>query len=425
MKKNFIALICATAILLTTSSCASKPQTGGNGGSAPVSSAENQPGNASTANSVLEDKSTHVTFGHIGLGIQTQIPDLDLTSMLSSNGIMIYPHGFTLYDHDTANTYLLSVEVSLAGETNLEQLPIAISNEKANVPDVNTDEKWWGLINVTELSRTSNVQIGEYQTVYFEIDSPDEGNDVGEPSVIGYSLIFEGMPVCVTAYYKQHKNYSKEDLQEYLQYMILTLAPYYGEAFYELQADNHIDEFYNNYIGPVTENLLFEHVKRFTIYGFLSGTQSRSTQNGRGTRTDDLVYPRAYIYKDEYFVKYEALLKEGLTYDGILPLAMEDPELRKTLAFWSNKELIIEEESDVSIYGIQMKRYEIRVPSEENALSDFLVAYTFIYEGIPYLWKMNSDNVGIFAFTEEEAAYEMDMIRLQADTMIRTIRAMD
>lgn len=66
-----------------------------------------------------------------------------------------------------------------------------------------------------------------------------------------------------------------------------------------------------------------------------------------------------------------------------------------------------------------MKRYEVQVSSREHELSDFFVVYTFIYDGLPYAWKMDSDS--IYKFTEEEAAYYMDIHRIWADAMIRTI----
>ena len=203
---------------------------------------QNSAESSAVSNTVLDNKSTHITFGHVNLGIQTQNPDFSLMNGLDSNGIIVYPHGYTILDHDMLNTYALSVEASLEGETDLEKLPISIASEKAAVPSDSTDEKYWGLTEITELSRTTNVKVGDYETVYFEIDPPYEKEENGTtmPTVIGYSLLFEGQPVCISAKYNDHKDFSKEDIQEYLQYMVLTLAPYQGEGFYELQSDNHI-----------------------------------------------------------------------------------------------------------------------------------------------------------------------------------------
>ena len=55
-------------------------------------------------------------------------------------------------------------------------------------------------------------------------------------------------------------------------------------------------------------------------------------------------------------------------------------------------------------------------------LGESLLDETVTYDGIPYLWKMDSNTASLYEFTEQEAAYEMDLIRLQADTMIRTLR---
>ena len=45
-----------------------------------------------------------------------------------------------------------------------------------------------------------------------------------------------------------------------------------------------------------------------------------------------------------------------------------------------------------------------------------------LYFRCNFQWKMDSNTASLYEFTEQEAAYEMDLIRLQADTMIRTLR---
>lgn len=433
--KKFTSLICAAAILLSAAACSSPPQAQSSRDSTPPGTAESQPAGTpaatpeaapaavSAAAAVWEEKGAYVTFGHVALGIQAQFPDLALVDILSTNGIVVYPHGFTLGDFDSTNAYEFSVEMSLAGETDLAQLPIAISNEKADIPDVRSDETRFGLTKVTAFHRTANVQVGEYQTFYFEIDAPGV-DEYADRAVMGHSFLFEGKPVCVTVHYGKHKQYTKEDLQAYLQYMILTLAPYQGEAFDELQPDNHFSDFYSRIQKPQVEDLLTENPRGFTLYGFEPSTVTLSEQSDRGTQGDDLLYPRAYTnwLNDESVVEGEALLQEGLTYDGIFALVLEDEALKKEVGLWSNNAVAIEKEADVTISGIPMKRYEARVSGSHYDLTDFWVVYTFIYEDVPYLWKMDSGTVSMFEQTAEEAAYVMELIRLQADTMIRTIQ---
>lgn len=419
--KRILSLLCALSIAASLTACSTKPQeNGGENGSA-QSTTQNQSGGNSSAEKLLQEKSSYVTFGHISLGVQAHFPDLDLLGSLSSNGMMVYPHGFTLADFVVGqDVYELSVEMSLEGETDLARLPIAISDEKGTVPDVTNDETSFGLRRVTALDRTDNVQVGDYQAVYFEIDSPGE-DKYTDRAVMGYSFVFEGKPVCVTAYYGEHKKYTKEEIQEILQYMMLTLESYHGEAFYELQPDNHINEFYNNYKGPVVDKLLVENAKGFTLFGHARGTRSYSAQSDAGMHSNDLLYPYDTVYMDEPTTKCEELLKEGLAYDEIFPLALESETLKKELDLWTNNEVTIEKEEDVTVHGIAMKRYEARVSMNDTALSDFWVVYTFIYEDVPYLWRMDTNNVSIFKMNEEEAKYVMDTVRLQADTVIRTI----
>ena len=382
---------------------------------------------------LFSNSEPYVTFGHVNLKLQTDFPEMDRLGASYTRGIMAYPHGYSLHDTDSSNYYHISIETLLYGTADLAALPLAISQEKADSLAVFSkdhlfsDESSEGMHDLTELSRTKEVKVGPYDTIYFEVDPTGEEVrfDSGlvqwdTKSIFGYSFMYEEQPICVSMTYDAHKDYEKEELQEYLHYVILSLTHYNGEGFFELNPDNNLNVYYNNSVGASTTDEQGEWVNTFTIFGFRGGSQAPSHQMNRGTTDRDFFYPREIGGE----MLGESLLDETVTYDGILPLILQDQSLRSRIGFWEHTKPVptIIHESDVTICGVQMKRYEVTVTTETTPLSEFFVAYTFIYDGIPYLWKMDSNTASLYEFTEQEAAYEMDLIRLQADTMIRTLR---
>src|SRR5699024_5801181 len=114
-------------------------------------------------------------------------------------------------------------------------------------------------------------------------------------------------------------------------------------------------------------------------------------------------------------------MKENLTVKDILPTLLEDGTLKDN--YGPEKNIEIQAQQFITIHGINMQRSELSVTDvADGTLTDFLVCYTFIYDHIPYLWKMDRGDFALFSATKEEADYVMSVIRLQADSTIRTIQ---
>jgi len=440
MKRRLLCLLVLLLMILMITACGQKTENNTNVSTTLENSTENNtPESATIENStenvtgLFSNSEPYVTFGHVNLEIQANFPKMDRLGSSYTRGIIVYPHGYTFQDTDSSDYYQISIETLFNGTADLATLPLAISQEKADSLSVFSkehlfsDESSKGLHDLTELNRTKEVKVGTYDTIYFEVDPTGEETRLESglivkdtKTIIGYSFMYEGQPLCVSMTYDEHKNYEQEDLQEYLHYVILSLAHYNGEGFFELNPDNHLNVYYNNSVGAITTNEQGEWTNVFTIHGFLGGSQAPSHQMNRGTTNRDFFYPHEIAGE----MVGESLLDETVTYDGILPLILQDQSLRSKIGFWENEKPVptIIHESDVTICGVQMKRYEVTVTTETTPLREFFVAYTFIYDGIPYLWKMDSNTRSMFELTEQEASYEMDLIRLQADTMIRTLQ---
>ena len=426
MLKKLLCLLVLLSMTLMVTACGQKTESNATESTTMENSVENVTG-------LFSNSEPYVTFGHVNLKIKTDFPHMDRLGSSYTRGTMVYPHGYSLQDTDFYDYYQISIETLLDGTADLAALPLAISQEKADSLAVFSkdhlfsDETSDGLHDLTELSRTQEVRVGAYDTIYFEVDPTGEEvilesglRQKDTKTIIGYSFVYEEQPICVSMTYNEHKNYEKEELQEYLHYVILSLAHYNGEGFFELNPDNNLNVFYNNSVGAITTNEQGEWASLFTIFGFLGGSQSPSCQLNRGMTDGDFFYPHEIAGE----MVGELLLDETVTYDGILPLILQDPALRSKIGFWENTKPVptIIQESDMTICGVQMKRYEVTVATETNPLYEFFVAYTFIYDGTPYFWKTDSNTRSLYEFTEQEVSYEMDLIRLQADTMIRTLQ---
>src|SRR5699024_6467947 len=150
--------------------------------------------------------------------------------------------------------------------------------------------------------------------------------------------------------------------------------------------ENHLFDFYNKQIQPYQEN-----AQTFRLYGFKRGAQSVTFQSDRGMGFDDLIYP----YETETAKKYESLMKENLTVKDILPTLLEDGTLKDN--YGPEKNIEIQAQQFITIHGINMQRSELSVTDvADGTLTDFLVCYTFIYDHIPYLWKMDRGDFALF-----------------------------
>ena len=364
---------------------------------------------------LLEKFESDATFGHVALGIQTQVPKIDEGMLSSQASAMVYPRGYTLRIRDGLE---ITVDTSMNGENDIEKLPVAIIEEKKDITNHLTDDTSHGLVGSTKLENTKNVQIGEYDAFYFEIKEEEE--DTLERKYLGYSFLYGDKAICVSATYTPFlRELGETEIREILQYTISSLKEYNGEAFSQLQPANNIAPLYQLTAGINEENPFIDGpTKTILIRGYENGALADSDQMNRGLQSKSPLYP----YKRNDKIMNESLLKEGLTYDTLLQHITEDKEISNEFFGYFNVSIDILEEQDVTIAGIQMKRYEVKGRSDNMDPLDYYIIHTAIIDGIPFVVNVPMDRFDeLPEYTETELAYELDLMRIQADTMMRTL----
>lgn len=390
------------------------------GGNASKDTAK-QETNSETAETIsgedlLEKYESDATFGHVALGIQTQVPKIDEGMLSSQATARVYPRGYTLRIREGLE---ITVDTSMDGENDIEKLPVAIIEEKKNITNHLTDDKSRGLVGSAKLENTKNVQVGEYDAFYFEIKEDEE--DSLDRKYLGYSFLYGDKAICVSAAYTPFlRELGEAEIREILQYTISSLKDYDGEAFSELQPANNIAPLYQVAAGIINEENPFINgpTKTILIRGYERGALADSAQMDRGIQADSPLYP----YERNDKIMNESLLKEGLTYDTLLQHIAEDKELSNKFFGHLDVSIDVLEEQDVTIAGIQMKRYEVKGRSDNRDPLDYYIIHTAIIDGIPFVVNVPMDRFDkLPEYTEAELAYELDLMRIQADTMMRTL----
>lgn len=369
-------------------------------------------------------------WGNLVFDISYNIPYSD--APFSDAQAKIYPHGHSFMYYDN---YRMYVEGLLDGEDySLETLFEKICQQKSNAKY----EEFYTYLNSIKTGtpeKTKQVKIGNIDAVYFEYKLPLEEGETkkDQVTVFGYSFVFNNQPLCVYSYYVEEiqnpftrtaKTF--EEVQQYAQYLIASIQPYNGEAFVELDKQGNFSKSFadiqwiNDYdydsfsakrwpLDSDAQNIAFMAFNSWVGNGIYSGA---------GSGVSDFVYPY-YRYSDgEESLRNEFLMKEDLTLEGIF-----DATINGASGFMIGTRHILDE-SDVTVYGIPMKRYVIGREFDKNGISGYTVVYTFILDEVPYIWKIElaADSEYVLKMSDDCKALYRQTTELVADTLIRTIR---
>ena len=344
----------------------------------------------------------------------------------------IYPHGHSFVHYDGYNMYVESLldDEEYELETLFQQIWQQKRNEKYQ-PFYDRITTWNQYFDETIADITETAYIGDTKAVYFEYTVPREEDPV---TVFGYSFMYNDQPMCVYTYYMEGYNsiYSAvvgterktfEEIRQYVQYLILSMQPYQGEAFVVLDPQGN---FYNGFCSAATafdddsgmsssQRMPLEVNAQNIVFFAYDGSIRVFAHAG-----DSLIYPKQVIYQGETRIDNEYLLSEDVTLENIFNLYLENrPNYEQV------KNIIECKESELTVCDIPMKRYAVAWDYRgSNILYHYSVVYTFMLDGIPYIWNIRLYLAGSDFAEMSESSVELFKYNteLVADTLVRTIR---
>lgn len=351
------------------------------------------------------------------LGITYELPKIIGGSFRNGSPSFTYMHGsYTEY----YKGYKIYVDKSLEGHQNLETLASDIIAEKKS--DKYNIIYNFGTVGLSQFDneKTEKVKIAKIDAVYFE-SKPlvIEGAMVNELQIkiVGYNFKYNDQYISVYGEFLINEESNLDDLKHRLQYIISTIKPFDGKSIQELGGNvkEYYDDGYNNKYLEATTKITINHISDHQLNSYI------------GIDHYDIVEeldPNYIEWNGTLDDIFAATQKSKIAYDDIYE--KEVPYYKNTFDWldyddvngtWVNEENIkILKEENVTINDIDMKRYVIKTDAY------YIVVYTFILDGKPYVFSYHLD-IWVYddEVTEEQANVYMAQTEAVADSFIYTI----
>ena len=439
MKNKIINLTMCGLLLFTATAC-------GNGDGGSKSSKTEDFSNAKEVAieySAEYELETDTIWMNIPLNITYDIPKTLFKTLSDSSASFTYMHGQEIYYYED---FPIFVEKSLEGSENLKTLASAITKEKLSDKYVKLYDFGYQMQEF-EVDKTEKVKIGDLNAIYFESKKIKVDGEDYSIKYIGYNFEYNGEYISVYGVTKvdatltYEENWATDisiDMEEYLNnsliYITSSIDTWNGDSLQELGGnainlydygdDNNYFVAYSgrgskiftvNLHGDEDANGIFA-TWSFQVFEPFS-LDTSGVWDGQLDTIFDITLNEKYVDCD--------------TDDGSCYLELSNHYNWQNFTSdynngWIAKhEYEVLDEQDVTINGVDMKRYVIA--TEEDV--SYSVVYTFIYDGYPYLLDFilydtfyEDEKFETGNLTEEEKELIIAQTSVVADTCMQTIR---
>ena len=358
---------------------------------------------------------------NVPVGIVYDIPQDMINSGVNGSLCLTYMHGCS---HRFLSGSSIYVEKSLEGKTDLETLANDIIAEKKSEKYAFVYKFGSTLITEFQNAKTEKVRINGIDTLYFESEEiPSE--DGRSYKFVGYS--FEYMGQYISAYGEVYieDNDIIEELVHTLQYMISSVRSHNNETIQEL--GGNVQDYFDD--GGVSRNdtVALNAISGHILNGVLQSDVDRP-----------LVEPNLENF--EWDGRLETIFESSLK---VNPRFNEDgssyPDMYLTLPWvsfdqddegnWNNEATAeVLKEENITVNNIDMIKYVIK-KSNEYGYGKYIVAYTFISDGQPYIVDYSLsyslyEGSKLQDKTEEQTELLIRQTEAVCDSLIYTIRVL-